>query len=121
MMNQALCKQDIDTFYSIRSFSLHELHLQIIIPYIEELKPAMQQEYLLPTVRLLYHRALVPNEKYNEIKNHVGRLISFNEFLSTGANREVVFVFAGKSNSGQLELYLDEVSLKYISIINDAS
>lgn len=86
-LNLALRMSDVCALYSMRVF-LRDLHLQI----------AQLHENKQPTEPLELYRGLVmPTAEFEKIKDKKGKLLSFNNFLSTSMSENVALMFADPS------------------------
>lgn len=100
LINRALRYEDIELIIKYRFFiidlyqKLDELHQQII--HINN-----QSEQ---TITTYYRGQLIPSTELDQLKQHVGSLISINTFFSTTLSLDIALMFAGGSTSEGLTM-----------------
>ncbi len=93
LINRALRYEDIEVIIKYRFFiidlyqKLDELHQEII-------HTSNQSE---PTITTYYRGQLIPSTELEQLKRHVGSLISINTFFSTTLSLDIAMMFAGGS------------------------
>lgn len=98
LINRALRYEDIELIIKYRFFiidlyqKLDELHQQII--HINN-----QSEQ---TITTYYRGQVIPSTELDQLKQHVGSLISINTFFSTTLSLDIALMFAGGSTSDNL-------------------
>ena len=93
-VNSALRTFDIRALYAMRVF-LKDLHLQIARLHVTT---------QIIAVLKLYRGVVMPTTDFEKIKDKTGKLLSFNDFLSTSKNQDVALMFASSS-------LLDEIAV----------
>ena len=86
-VNSALRTFDIRALYAMRVF-LKDLHLQIARLHVTT---------QIIAVLKLYRGVVMPTTDFEKIKDKTGKLLSFNDFLSTSKNQDVALMFASSS------------------------
>ena len=86
-VNSALRTFDIRALYAMRVF-LKDLHLQIARLHVTT---------QIIAVLKLYRGVVMPTTDFEKIKDKTGKLLSFNDFLSTSKNQNVALMFASSS------------------------
>ncbi len=89
LINKALRTQHVETLYNMRTFIRH-LHEQLL-----QLSPVIGQDPPTSTLTL-YRGQRMSIREFEKLKNKEGGLLSVSNFLSTSANRELAYIYAGE-------------------------
>ena len=110
MLNKALWTPEPITLYKLRYFLRH-LHQQVLINAAEQSASASHSKKM----KTVYRGQGIRTSDFNAVKNGIGGLLSFDNFLSTTLSRAVADSFAEES-----KLLADQTSVMFIMNIDSS-
>jgi tetratricopeptide (TPR) repeat protein len=120
ILNKALREQDVCTLYSLRIFVSH-LYKQLVDMFVSQSqtrREEMKHNNTNSTTFTLYRGQQMTTQSFEKIKNNVGGLLSFSNFLSTTANKNLALIYAGNTvdnanfNAVLFQLEIDTITNK---------